>query len=86
MIEVYVIESLSSEKLYTGITNNLSRRLKEHNQGKSHFTKAYAPWKLIYSEQHEDYEQARIREKYLKTAAGKKFLQKQLGKTGSLPD
>ncbi len=86
MIEVYVLESIGTNKLYTGITNNLDRRIQEHNKGKSRFTKVYAPWRLIYSETHPNYEQARLREKYLKSAAGKKFLQKQLGKTGSLPD
>ncbi len=53
-------------------------RLKEHNSGKNRFTKGHLPWKIIYTEIHPDWVTARAREKYLKSAAGKKWLTKQL--------
>ena len=62
--------------LYVGMTENLERRLKEHNKGKSKFTKGNLPWKLIYSEEFPDYSTARKREKYLKSTAGKNWLRK----------
>ena len=49
-------------------------RLKEHNEGKNRFTKGHLPWKIIYTEKHPDWATARQREKYLKSAAGKKWL------------
>jgi hypothetical protein len=50
---------------------NVDARLKEHNQGKNRFTKGHLPWKIIYTEDHSDWSSARVREKYLKSAAGK---------------
>ena len=89
MITVYVIESLSDSTWYTGMAINAIARLKEHNSGKNRFTKGHLPWHFIYIEQHDNWAEARIREKYLKTSAGKIWLKKWLvvngGKTGSLP-
>ena len=84
---VYVIESVSDQTWYTGMALNPERRLAEHNAGKNRFTKGHRPWKNIYLEEHENWQQARMREKYLKSAAGKKWLKKILaaGDTGSLP-
>ena len=89
MITVYVIESLTDSTWYTGMAKNVLQRLKEHNSGKNRFTKGHRPWKIIYTETHLSWVEARVREKYLKTAAGKAWLRKHLtetgGKTGSLP-
>ena len=89
MVFVYVIESLVDKMWYKGIALNPESRLKEHNAGKNRFTKGHRPWKLIYVEEHPDWSSARQREKYLKTSAGRKWLQKLLqrnrGDTGSPP-
>ena len=50
MYFVYVIKSRSRNYLYVGLTNNLERRLSEHNQGCNKTTKAYAPFKLVLVE------------------------------------
>ncbi len=87
MITVYVIKSLTDGTLYTGIAIDAVNRLHEHNSGKSKFTKGHLPWKIIYTETQPDWATARTREKYLKSAAGKKWLQKYLsGNRGSLPE
>ncbi len=69
---VYILKSVSTNKTYVGITNNLERRLKEHNSGKSKFTKSYIPWEMVYSEKILNREFARDKEKYFKSAAGRK--------------
>ena len=74
MIDVYVIESSFDQTWYTGMAKNAVDRLHEHNSGKNRFTKGHPPWKIIYTEQRTDWNSARQREKYLKTAAGKKWL------------
>ena len=85
MWKVYVISSLTSGKLYVGMTEDTIRRLIEHNAGRSKFTSGHTPWKLIYSEEiGQDINEARKREKYLKSAAGKRFLKRKV--TGSPPD
>ncbi|MFA6260002.1 MAG: GIY-YIG nuclease family protein [Bacteroidia bacterium] len=78
MFIVYVIQSERDGIWYTGFTEDIYRRLKEHNSGKSKFTSGHMPWILIYQEQANTRIQARKREKYLKSAAGKKFVLKLL--------
>jgi len=76
MLCVYILKSLLVEKTYVGSTNNLARRLAEHNADKSTFTKTFVPWELIYQEECNSLQSARKREKYFKTAAGRKVLKK----------
>ena len=76
MAKVYVIESLKDHTWYTGISIDPERRLIEHNSGKNRFTKGHIPWRIIYTESHPDWLSARVREKYLKTHAGKNWLKK----------
>ena len=71
---VYVLSSLVAKKSYVGFTNDLERRIHEHNSGRSYFTKQYKPWKIIYTEIFDSLEKARKREKYLKSGIGKEFL------------
>ena len=87
MVTVYILESLKDKVWYTGMALDVKNRLSEHNAGKNIFTKGHRPWKIIYTEDHPDWKVARVREKYFKTAAGKKWLEKKLsgGDTGSLP-
>ena len=89
MITVYVLESLKDGVHYTGMAKDVTSGLREHNSGKNRFTKGHLPWKIIYTEEHETWKEARVREKYLKTNAGKlwvkKFLELNGGKAGSLP-
>lgn len=48
---VYILKSQVSGKLYTGITNNLERRLKAHNSGTgAKCTRAGRPWRVVYQE------------------------------------
>ena len=90
MITVYVLKSLSDEASYVGMAKDADNRLKEHNAGKNRYTKGHLPWVIIYTEKHADWVAARVREKYLKTSAGKKWLIKERenrkSHRGSLPD
>lgn len=61
---VYVIINETGE-LYFGSTNDLPKRFKEHNAGKSYSTKGHA-WKLVYYESYFSEADARLREKKLK--------------------
>lgn len=73
---IYILESIEYEKRYVGITNNLERRLKEHNYGKSIYTRKFKPWKIIFTEEADNLSEARVREKYYKSAAGRKRIKK----------
>ena len=78
MVTVYIIESLVDQTWYTGMALDAEKRLYEHNHGKNRFTKGHIPWKIIYTEVHPDWLTARKREKYLKSAAGKIWVKKNL--------
>ena len=74
MIGVYAIRSLVNGDIYVGIAKDVDARIKEHNKGKSRYTKGLKPWKEIYREEHADWVSAREREKKLKSGIGKEFL------------
>jgi predicted GIY-YIG superfamily endonuclease len=80
MITVYVLLSQKDNATYVGMAINAITRLKEHNAGKNRYTKAHIPWKIIFTETHPDWATARLREKYLKSNAGKIWLNKYLNK------
>jgi len=75
---VYVLKSLKYDQWYTGMTNDLRRRVIEHNNGKSEYTKYRGPYKIIYYEASFNELDARAREKYLKSGAGKRYLKNRL--------
>lgn len=78
MFYVYILESLRDGKLYIGYTNDLKRRISEHNSGKVLITKHRRPFKLIYFEAYLNEQDATSREKYFKTGWGRTHLKKVL--------
>lgn len=77
---VYVIRSKEGF-LYKGMTDNLERRLVEHNNKElSFWTKRGTEWKLIYKEEFDNKTEALKREKWLKTRIGREYLKKILEK------
>jgi putative endonuclease len=66
MYYVYILKSQVDGNLCTGYTNDLRRRLSEHNTGLSRATKARRPFKLIYYEAYRSEKDARKREQGLK--------------------
>lgn len=79
MYFTYVLKSLKERKYYTGHTDNLEKRLHEHNSGKNYYTRRFAPWEIIYQEEQVDLLNSVKREKYFKSAAGRRWLKKQVG-------
>lgn len=75
---VYVLWSEKFCRKYVGMTENTESRLKGHNSGKTISTKAFVPWEIVYKEVFVTRVEAREREKYFKTAAGRKFLKEKL--------
>ena len=68
---VYILKSINFNFIYIGFTENLRRRLKEHNSGLGLSTKYYCPLELIHYEAYKNREDAKRREEYLKTNKGK---------------
>lgn len=66
MYYLYIIKSQRDGTLYIGQTNNLKRRLFEHNNGRSKYTKSHGPFTLKYYEAYTNEEDAKQREISLK--------------------
>lgn len=69
MYFVYILKSKKSKRLYLGYTNDIRKRLKEHNQGLAKSTKPYIPWQIVYYEAYLSEKEARHREHNLKLRA-----------------
>ena len=78
MFYAYVIKSVEHDYYYKGHCQDLDIRLSQHNSGMTASIRPYIPFKLVYFEEFETEKHAIIREKYFKTAAGRRFLKKKL--------
>lgn len=67
---VYILQSLKDNGLYIGSTNNLRRRLAEHQSGKSLATKGRLPIKLVHYQGFVSEKDTVDTEKYFKTTRG----------------
>ena len=66
----YIIKSQNFNKYYVGYTEDLNRRIKEHNSGKTKSIVAYVPYELVYSEEYSLKSDARKRELQIKRYKG----------------
>jgi len=71
---VYVLRSLADREFYVGLTRDLRARLRAHNKGLITSTRRRTPFQLIYWEGCLNDSDAAQREKYLKTAWGKRYI------------
>lgn len=78
MYYTYILQSKKDRQFYTGYTDDLRKRLKEHADGKVLSTKNRLPIKPVYYEACLNQKDATHREKYLKTAWGKRYIKSRL--------
>ena len=74
MFIVYIIHSIKLNKYYTGSSDDLDRRLKEHNRGKTAFTRRGIPWELVYQKSFLTRAEAARFEKRIKKRGAGRFL------------
>lgn len=74
----YVLKSKKDSKFYVGWTNDLKKRILEHNSGNVLATKDRRPMELVYYEACKSKENAIRREKYFKTGYGRRFLESRI--------
>ena len=75
---VYILCGKKDSKWYIGFTRDLRKRFKEHTQGKSIYTKGRGPFELIYYEAYRNNEDARSREKQIKSGQGRAYLKQRM--------
>ncbi len=75
MYFVYVLYSKKYDKIYIGQTDNMRKRLFEHNNGLlGRYTKSFRPWVILYSEKFTTRAEAMKREKQLKSSRGRSWI------------
>lgn len=83
MFYVYVLYSESYDKNYVGVTNDLARRLYDHNLGRTPSTKAYVQWRIVHTEIFDTFAKAHEREKFLKTFSGRRWRKENIRPRGA---
>ena len=78
MYYVYILQSEKDNRWYTGFTSDLRKRLRQHNGQEVFSTKHRGPFALIYYEACINEGDAKMREKYLKSGMGKRYLKNRL--------
>ena len=74
MCSVYVLYSEKLQRSYVGCSTNVEERLRAHNAKQVHATRAGVPWQLVYVEAAGMHLEARRRERYYKSGAGRRRL------------
>ena len=76
---VYILKSMvDTDRFYTGFTENLENRLKDHNSGKNPHTVKHRPWRVKTAIAFSDRNKALEFERYLKSPSGRAFAKKRL--------
>ena len=76
MYTVYILQSMSSGKYYVGHTENLKRRIEEHNAGRSQSTRGKGPWQVRYTEDFATRSDAMHREYEIKSRKSKIYVER----------
>jgi len=72
---VYIIQSKKNGKFYIGCTDDIERRVDQHNSGRNKSTKSGVPWELKYQEEFYDRKTAMNREKEIKDKKSKRYIE-----------
>jgi putative endonuclease len=75
MYHTYIIFSASLNKFYVGATEDLTRRLQEHNTGRSPYTKTGHPWQLVWSKKYTSRSEALAEERKIKAKKSRKYIE-----------
>ena len=78
MYYVYILWSPKSKIFYTGHTEDLKKRVEEHNRGLCISTKPHCPWELVFYSAFRERCLAKKFEGYLKSGSGKSFMYRRL--------
>ena len=74
MYHVYILLSETNTRTYTGVADDVNKRLAEHNAGRVKSSRPYRPYKIIYTESFETLKEARQKERFYKSTTGRRRL------------
>ena len=73
--KVYILYSQKLDRYYVGYTNDLGRRISEHNRKKGKYTDNGIPWEIKYVERYPEKKKAEDREHFIKSRKSKSFIE-----------
>ena len=80
MYYVYILLNEARTKTYTGVTEDISKRLATHNAGRVKSSSPYCPYEVIHTESFATLSGARQKERFYKSTTGRKKLKEMLFK------
>ena len=72
MYYVYILLNEAKIRTYTGVAEDVNKRLTEHNAGRVKASRPYRPYKIIHTESFETLKEARQKEKFYKSTTGRR--------------
>ena len=72
---IYILQSERDGSFYIGYTARLEERLHRHNEGRSPYTRAKIPWRIVYQEEYLERSQAMSRERELKSKGSRVYIE-----------
>jgi putative endonuclease len=79
---IYILYSSTLDKYYVGHTDDINRRLNEHNTSQTRYTQTGKPWILIYTETFETRAMAMKREREIKGKKSRKYIEALISSVG----
>jgi len=74
MYHVYILLNEAKTRTYAGVAGDVNKRLTEHNAGRVKSSRPYRPYKIAHVESFETLSEARQKEKFYKSATGRRRL------------
>ena len=74
MYYVYILLNETKTRTYTGVADDVGKRLAEHNAGRVKSSRPYRPYKIIHAESFETLKRARQKERFYKSTTGRRRL------------
>jgi len=75
---VYILLNEAKTRTYTGVTDDVKKRLREHNEGKVTSSRPYRPYRVICTEEFKTLSEARQKERFYKSTTGRRRLKEML--------
>ena len=83
---LYILKSKTSDKYYTGISEDVERRLEFHNTREKGFTSRYRPWKVVFKKEFENKAEAIRAERNVKRWKSKVMIEKLIKQEIEIPE
>ena len=83
MFYVYILLNEAGTRTYTGVSDDVNKRLEEHNAGRVKSSRPYRPYKIIYTESFATLSEARQKEKFYKSITGRRKLREIINRVNS---